>query len=93
MDKVEGLLPAVADNCAIHFTNPVYREFYKTSSNGEMGTLYQLRNMVNRINVTQSAVGDNYRPSEWFKDVKDAAIITATVHYFDMASVQDTIQT
>jgi hypothetical protein len=29
MDKVEGLLPAVANfNCAIHFTNPVYREFY-----------------------------------------------------------------
>jgi hypothetical protein len=49
--------------------------------------------MVNRINVTQSAVRENSRPSEWFKDVKDAAIISATVYYFDMASVQDTIQT
>lgn len=54
-------LPFTDIHCAINFT-----DLYKTTSSGEMGPLYQLRNMVNRRNVTQSAFGDNYRPcSEW----------------------------
>lgn len=57
MDKVEGLLSAIVDfHCAMNFTELIFRKYYKTMSNGRNG------NTVNRRNVTQSAVGDNYRP-------------------------------
>lgn len=91
--KLNGLIPSIADwHCGMNFTDLMYKELYNTTSN-EPGTMHQLRNLINRRNVTKSALGDNYRPcSDFLHDVTDATITAATLHHFGMESVEDTIK-
>lgn len=91
--KLNGLITSIADwHCGMNFTDLVYKEMYNTTSN-EPGTMHQLRNLINRRNVTKSALGDNYRPcSDFLHDVTDATITAATLHHFGMESVEDTIK-
>lgn len=90
-----GIITAVADfHCSMNFTDLIYKQFYNTFSNSETGTLFQLRNKINRRNVSTSALGDHYRPNDTFiQDVTDASIITATLHHFSMDSKDDSPKT
>lgn len=90
-----GIVPAIADfHCSMNFTDLILKEYYKTTSSADMGTLHQLRNLIDRRNVSTTALGDKYRASNTFiQDVTEAFIIAAAMHYFSMKTTQDTPKT
>ncbi|XP_065925165.1 uncharacterized protein [Magallana gigas] len=59
----------------------IYQEFYKPSSAFEQGTLYQLRNVIHRVDVTgKDKVVEAYRAHYAFvEDALDAFILGATM--------------
>ena len=91
-DKAKGIVPAIADfHCSMNTNDVIFKKYYSTASNSEKGTLFQLRNHINRRNVSTSAIGDKYTASNNFiQDVTDATIIAAALHYFGMDNIHDT---
>ncbi|KAL7380136.1 hypothetical protein ABVT39_012435, partial [Epinephelus coioides] len=92
-DNLDGLLPAIADfHYSMNFTDLIFKEFYNTTCS-EPGTLYQLRNLLDHMNVTESALGDHYRLCSGFlSDVTDASITAAALHHFGMETVEKPMQ-
>ena len=90
-EKIIGVVNSIADfHCSMNFNDVIYREFYNVSSFSEVGTLFHLRNLTDRRDVSASALGDHYRANDTFiKDVTDALIITAGLDYFGIDTVQD----
>ena len=93
--RLNGIVTAIADfHCSMNFTDLILKEYYKTTSNADMGTLHQLRNIINRRDVSATALGDKYRASNTFiRDVTNASIIAAAMHYFSMENTKDTPKT
>lgn len=66
-ERMEGLIPVIADfHCSMNFNDVIFKRFYNPSSQCDSGSLFHLRNVVHRTNVTKSALGDNYRPCNTF---------------------------
>ncbi len=81
-ERIEGLVPVIADfHCSMNFNDLIFKRFYNPSSQCDSGSLFHLRNVVHRTNVTKSALGDNYRPCNTsIQDVLDASIIAIVLH-------------
>ena len=60
------------------------------SSSKEGGTLYQLRNLINRRNVAKKPKKDVAACEDFFELVVEAHIVTAAMKVFNMSSVNDT---
>ena len=67
----------------------IWKQLYKTSSGMERGTLYQLRNLINRRNVTTSCKDDMNSCEEFLELVVIGYIITAVVDFLGMSSLTD----
>ena len=67
----------------------VWKYFYSTESFTNKGTLCQLRNIINRRNVSAAADKDFNACDDFFKLVTRAHIIAAAMRYFEMTSVND----
>ena len=76
--------------CIICFTNKVvWTRLYKTSSSQEGGTLYQLRNLINRRNVVCNPKNDMNSCEDFFELVTTAHIIVAAMKIFGMSKIDD----
>ena len=62
---------------------------YSASSGIDGGSLYQLRNIINRRNVTRSPSGNVTASEEFFLLVTEAHIITAAMTVFGMSSLDE----
>ncbi len=62
---------------------------YKCSSGSDGGTLYQLRNLLNRRNVTKDPSSNVTADEEFFLLVTEAHIISAAMKLFGMTSIED----
>lgn len=68
----------------------IWKRLYSCSSAKEGGTLYQLRNLINRRNIT-SYPSKNVAPSEDFvQTVLEAHILAAAMEAFQMEALNDT---
>ena len=57
---------------------------------GDRGTLYQMRNLINRLNVYgMESVIEKFRPHHQFlEDVLDSAIVAAAMLHFGLTSIE-----
>ena len=62
---------------------------YSASSSIDGGTLHQLRNIINRRNVTSSPSGNVTASEEFFLLVTEAHILTAAMTVFGMSSLDE----
>ena len=63
---------------------------YKTSSGVERGTLYQLRNAINRRNISSSCKVDLNSCEDFFELVVSGHVLAAVMHFMSMSSMDDT---
>ena len=61
---------------------------YSCSSSQEGGTLYQLRNLINRRNVIKDARNDMNATEDFFKAVGISHIIAIALHHFSTNGMQ-----
>ncbi|XP_069103689.1 LOW QUALITY PROTEIN: uncharacterized protein [Argopecten irradians] len=74
-ERLEGLITMVEDfHEKINFLQAMMDRFYKPASARETGTLYQLRNVINRRNVVKNASAD-YHAVGSFIDLVTTAIL------------------
>ena len=75
-------------NCNYHL-QVIWKHLYKCSSM-DVGTLYQLRNVINRRDVIKHPKNKMSSCESFFLLVSEAHIISATMKGFEMSSVKDT---
>lgn len=63
--------------------------FYKTASAREAGTLYQLRNTINRRNVVKNVSADYHAVGSFIDLVTSAHVIAAALKAFGMSNIED----
>ena len=64
----------------------IWKYFYSTSSAKEVGTMYQVRNLIGLTNVSKSP-GKNFNASDDFiKLIITSYIVTAATEYLKMDS-------
>lgn len=63
--------------------------FYKVASARETGTLYQLRNVINRKNVVKNASADYHAVGSFIDVVTTAHVIAAALKAFGMSNIDD----
>ena len=61
---------------------------YSCSSSQEGGTLYQLRNLINRRNVIKDVRNDMNATEDFFEAVGISHIIAVALHHFNMNGMQ-----
>lgn len=64
-------------------------KFYKVASAREAGTLYQLRNVINRRNVVENASADYHAVGSFIDVVTTAHVIAAALKAFGMSNIDD----
>ena len=67
----------------------IWKRLYKCSSSKDVGTLYQLRNLINRRNVVSDPTRDVTACEEFFLLVVEAHILYAAMDTFGMTSIDD----
>ena len=66
-----------------------WKRLYKTTSGMEMGTLCQLRNLINRRNVTQRPKENVHAAEDFLGIVTTGHILAAVMTHLRMSSVDD----
>lgn len=69
----------------------VWSRLYKTDSSQDGGTLYQLRNLINRRNVVTDPKKDMNSCEDFFELITNAHVLTAAMEKFEMKSLTDTV--
>ena len=77
-------------NCFIS-TQVVWSRLYKTDSSQDGGTLYQLRNLINRRNVVTDPKKDMNSCEDFFELITNAHVLTAAMEKFEMKSLTDAV--
>ena len=67
----------------------IWKRLYNASSAMDGATLYQLRNIINRRNITKSPSGNVTACEEFFLLVTEAHILSAAMTVFQMQSLDD----
>ena len=66
-----------------------WKRLYNTHSGLDRGTLFHLRNLINRRNVTKSPKNDMNATEDFFELVVIGYVLTAVMSHLGMASVDD----
>ena len=89
-ERLEGLFCMIEDfHEKMNFSQVIFDRFYKGNSAGEAGTLYQLRNLVNRRNVVTKVSKDYHADADFIDMVTDCHVIAATMAHFHMNTIDD----
>ena len=76
-------------HCMMNFVDLIYSKFYHTNSSSDFGTMYQLRNRVDRRNVLTDTK-KNYRACNSFlQDVLDGYMVACAMKHFGISSPDD----
>lgn len=67
----------------------MWKQFFNTASGCDGGTLYQLRNLINRRNVVKKPMDDLAASEDFIVTVVEAHILTAAMTLFGMKNLQD----
>ncbi len=67
----------------------VWKRLYHVSSGKDGGTLYQLRNLINRCNVVKKPKKNVTACEEFFQLVLEVHILSAAMEVFGMTSIED----
>ena len=69
----------------------IWKRLYDSESSMDGGTLHQLRNLINRVNVGKKAVKNQASEVEDFLElVINCHLLAAVMHFFGMSSTSDT---
>jgi L1 cell adhesion molecule like protein len=83
--QLKGLIPICEDWHAKQiFLEVVWKEFYETKSLSDKGTLYQLRNAVDRRDISTRASGKYNCCDDFFNLVVSCHVIAAAMQFFSM---------
>lgn len=89
-DRLEGFVPVIEDwHAKVILLKSVWARLYKTSSSSDCGTLYQLRNVINRRNVVSRPENDVNSCEEFFILIVKAYTIVAAMNVFGMSEITD----
>lgn len=78
--------------CNLHYYLNVqvfWKRLYKTTSGMDKGTLCQLRNLINRRNVTKSPKSNVNASEDFLEVIVNGHILAAVMSYLDMSSMDD----
>ncbi|CAC5412689.1 unnamed protein product [Mytilus coruscus] len=90
-ERLEGVIAMVEDfHEKMNVLQVIMDKFYATSSAREQGTLYQLRNVINRRNVVKTVSQDYHADSSFIDLVTDCHVITAAMEHFNLEEVNST---
>jgi len=67
----------------------IWNRLYKCSSSVDKGTLYQLRNLIQRQNVVSDPSRNMNASKDFFTTVVEANVLAAAMSVFKMSSVDD----
>ena len=67
----------------------IWKRLYDTKSGMERGTLYQLRNLINRRNVKKEVKSDVNATEDFIEIVVTGYIISAVLSYLGMSCIND----
>ena len=68
----------------------IWKQLYRTSSGMDAGTMYQLRNLINRRNVVKTPKDSVAACEDFFLLLTEAHILAAAMTNFGMESLDDT---
>ena len=71
------------------YTQVIWTRLYKTDSSQDGGTMYQLRNLINRRNVVTDPKKDMNACEDFFELITNAHILAAAMQKFDMNNLTD----
>lgn len=71
------------------FTQVFWKRLYKTSSSMERGTLYQIRNLLNRRNITKRPKGNVNAAEDFLEVIIISHVLAAVMTYLGMSSLHD----
>ena len=86
---VPSITCATLLTCAHAYTQVIWKRFYKTDSSMDAGTLYQLRNLINRRNVISSPENDVNSCEEFLMIVVKAHVVAAAMEVMGMTDLND----
>ena len=73
--------------CHFSFVKVIWRRLYNTSSLMDGGTLYQLRNLVNRRNVVSEPKNNTSACEDFMLTVTESHVLAAAMDHFSMDSL------
>ena len=71
----------------------IFSRLYKPGSSFQQGTLLQLRNLINRRNVSKDTSGKFNETLDFFHLVVECHIMAAAMHFFSMSTLESTPST
>ena len=86
------LNPSLSHLHATYHLQVVWSRLYKCTSSQDPGTLFQLRNLINRRNVIKDVRNDMNATEDFFKTVLVGHILTAAMQLFGMEDESSTPQ-
>lgn len=86
------LNPSLSHLHATYHLQVVWSRLYKCTSSQDPGTLFQLRNLINRRNVIKDVRNDMNATEDFFKTVLVGHILTAAMQFFGMEDESSTPQ-
>ncbi len=67
----------------------MWKYYFSSKSAGEHGTLYQLRNLISRLNVTADSIHHFNECDDFFKLIVSSHIIAVAMEELKMSSMDD----
>ena len=67
----------------------IFKQLYKPGSSLQGGTLLQIRNLINRRNISVNVSGKFNEVLDFFSLVLLAHVLAASMHFFGMSAVTD----
>lgn len=87
--RLEGLIPTIEDwHAEVSFLDVIWKYFFNTFSAKEHGTLYQLKNLINRTHVTKPKQDFN-ACDDILEIVMTARLLAAAMEIFGMENLND----
>ncbi|XP_071172881.1 uncharacterized protein [Mytilus edulis] len=84
-ERLEGVFAMVEDfHEKMNFLQVIMDKFYLTTSCRDAGTLYQLRNLINRRNVVTKVSKDYHADGEFIDLTTEAHVIAAALKHLEM---------
>jgi hypothetical protein len=90
IDALLGLHPFASDwHAEVTLLQVFFERLYRGGSNLDGGTLLQLRNLLNRRNVSKDVTGRFNAAIDFFELIVHSHIIGAALHFFGMSGKED----
>jgi L1 cell adhesion molecule like protein len=91
IQRLQGVIPVCEDwHTKLCLLTAIWKILYNTKSVSDKGTLFQIRNLLNRRNVSKSPKENFDACDDLFNTALDGHIIAAALSYLNMTNISDT---